>query len=259
MVYDIHLYKYILTFCLILFGNASVSQASQDASESPTIHVLFIGNSLTFMNHLPDLIAQLAESRHHLMEHDMYAPGGYTLFQHASDPVLRAKINKGIWDFVVIQEQSQLPALREDRFEAQVLPYARKLCQMVRDANPKAQVVFYMTMAKKNGDPMNARYVPEVGTYEGMQERINAGYKRMAEQNQGLLVPVGEIWKNVRAERPDINLYKDDTHPNVTGTYLAACAFYAVLFKDSPVGLSYPEQIDDPIADYLQKMTAQSN
>ena len=200
------------------------------------------------------MIAGLARSRHFSVEYAMYAPGGYHLSQHAADPVLKKKIDKGTWDFVVLQEQSQLPAFKEPQMERQVSSYARKLSRMIRDANPQAQVVFYMTMAKKNGDSMNRAYISQVGTYEGMQERINAGYTYLANQNHGLLVPVGVVWKNVRADRPDINLYTDETHPNMTGTYLAACTFYAVLFKDTPIGLPHPKQISDQTAAYLQRM-----
>lgn len=225
------------------------------AKEPVTIRVLFIGNSLTSANDLPGMISRMARARNFLMEYDTHVPGGYTLSQHVEDPVLKDKINKGSWDFVVLQEQSQRPAFKGQQLEMEVSLYARKLSRMIRDSNPRAHVVFYMTMAKKNGDPMLATSIPEASTYEGMQERINAGYIHMAKQNHGLLVPVGFVWKNVRADRPAVNLYLDDTHPSDTGTYLAACAFYAVLFKDSPVGLPHSSQIDDKTAAYLQKMT----
>ncbi|MBF0522715.1 MAG: DUF4886 domain-containing protein [Candidatus Omnitrophica bacterium] len=227
-------------------------------SESSKIHVLFIGNSLTYVNDLPGRISQLAKTRNIVMEYEMYAPGGYRLYQHASDPVLSEKIKKGIWDFVVLQEQSQWPALEDKRLEAEVYVYAQSLCETIRESNPKAHVVFYMTMAKKDGDPDNARYIPEVATYEGMQDRINNSYIHMAEQNHGIIAPVGFVWQNVRKDQPSIVLYADDKHPNITGSYLAACVFFEVLFKDSPVGLPHPQEIDDNTASYLQKMTEQA-
>ena len=197
----------------------------------------------------------MAKARGHSLECDMHAPGGYKLSQHATDAALKEKINKGTWDFVVLQEQSQLPALGE-RWLTDVFSNATKLCQSIRQANPKSQVAFYMTMAKKNGDPDNAPYVPEVAIYEGMQERLTKSYTTMAQQNNALLIPAGTIWKNVRADKPAIELYADITHPNMTGTYLVACAFYAVLFKDTPVGLTHPKQVGTDIATYLQNMTA---
>ncbi len=219
------------------------------------MRVLFIGNSLTSVNDLPRNIAELAKFRNFYMEYDVYAPGGYKLSQHATDPLLLRKINQGAWDFVVLQEQSQLPAFSQEQVQTKVYPYATKLCQLIRKANPRTRVAFYMTMAKRNGDPQNVHISPELGTYEGMQRRINASYTSMAQQNQGLLVPVGRVWENVRLKKPSLDIYADDTHPNQVGTYLIACVFYAILFKDSPIGLPYPQRIDGNTASFLQKIT----
>lgn len=234
----------------------SCKKASQESSTSGNkIRILFIGNSLTYTNDLPSLIKELAISRNVNIEYDLYAPGGYTFFQHASDPRLLKKIAQKKWDFVILQEQGQRPAFSQEQLQAEVYPYAQKLCRVVRDANPRARIAFYMTMARRNGDPQNVQVAAELGTYEGMQRRINAGYTQMAQQNRGWLVPVGLVWQNIRAQKPALNLYADDLHPNLTGSYLAACVFYAVLFKDSPAGLPHPQQIDDDTARYLQKVT----
>jgi len=192
------------------------------------------------------------------MEYDMYAPGGYRLSQHASDPLLNAKIKQGKWDFVVLQEQSQMPAFSQKQENAEVYPYAQKLSQLIREVNPGASVVFYMTMAKKNGDAQNAKVFPELGTYTGMQEKIDSSYMSMAQQNHSLLAPVGMAWRNVRSDRPMIDLYGDDTHPNIAGSYLAACVFYGLLFKDSPIRLLHPREINDDTALYLQSMAEQT-
>ena len=251
------LMKYGLAVCAGLFISVCfVSCNNKPPAVIPLkkVKVLFVGNSLTYVNDLPGLTAELAKSRNFDMEHDQYAPGGYSLSQHSGDSQLLEKINKGGWDFVVLQEQSQLPAYPWAQTE--VIPYAQKLSRLIRDANPRAQVAFYMTMARKNGDHANVRAFPELARYEGMQQKINDTYVQMARENQGLLVPVGLVWKNVRAQKPELNLYGDEVHPNLTGTYLAACVFYSILFKDSPVGLPHPQQIDDDTAKYLQKVTS---
>ena len=250
-------FKFIIIAGIVLIVSILLFMFNSFFKE-PRVHVLFIGNSLTSVNDLPGTVAWLAKSRHIHIEYDMYAPGGYTFAQHAVDPLLREKINKGNWDFVVLQEQSQRPAFKGQQLETIVAAYASQLSRMIREVNPGVQIVFYMTMAKKNGDPMNAASVPEVKTYPGMQERINAGYFHLAEQNRAILVPVGIIWKNVRASRPDIKLYMDETHPNMAGTYLAACAFYALLFKDSPVGLPHPKEVGADAVVYIQKIIEES-
>jgi hypothetical protein len=249
------LLKNKLSICIIFLLSLFFLPINYSWSEPvKKIHVLFVGNSLTSANDLPKIIAELAKSRKIIIEYDMHAPGGYTFSQHATDPALQEKIRQGNWDFVVLQEQSQMPAY-PNQVEMTVYPYAKKLCQLIRQANPKARIVFYMTMARKNGDTEYAKNFPAVGTYAGMQKNINTSYLHMAQQNHSLLAPVGIVWQNVRLNKPMIELYGDDKHPNITGSYLAACVFYALLFKDSPVGLPHPKGINDADALYLQTMT----
>ncbi len=214
-----------------------------------------MGNSLTSMNDLPKLVADLAHFRHWDMDYDSYLPGGSRFSQHASDQQLIRKINEGKWDWVILQEQSQLLEFEPEQIQHDVYPYASSLCQLIRRANPQANIAFYETMAAQDGDQMNVNSFPELGTYEGTQDRINANYTIMTQDNQAVLVPVGAVWKSVRSDNPSIGLYADEKHPNLTGSYLAACVFYAVIFKDRAVGLSHPGSMDEDTANYLQKMT----
>ena len=55
------------------------------------------------------------------------------------------------------------------------------------------------------------------------------------------------------AQRPALELYAPDKrHPSLAGTYLAACAVYASLFRKSPEGLSYTAGLDGATAKFLQ-------
>ena len=221
--------------------------------EAPT-RVLFIGNSLTTANNLPQLIADLAKSRNHLLEYDVYAPGGKSLSEHASDPVTLSKIKEKPWDFVVLQEQGQVPAFADWQVQEEVYLFARQLSQAIKVANPQTHTVFYMTMARENGDPHNAMkiFLPELETYEGMQNRINQSYLNMARENNALVAPVGLVWQKVREQYPSIDLYADETHPNLTGAYLATCVFYTVFFNDTSAGLVHPSPIDGQTASAIQ-------
>ena len=86
-----------------------------------------------------------------------------------------------------------------------------------------------------------------------MQKRINYSYGVMARANKALLAPVGLAWADSRREHPSLELYADETHPNQTGTYLAASVFYSVFFRESPVGLPHPDSLDESTALILQK------
>ena len=71
--------------------------------------VLFIGNSYTDVNNLPQLIQLAAESTGDCIDYRSNTPGGCTFQEHCSNQSMEL-IRQGGWDIVVLQEQSQLPS-----------------------------------------------------------------------------------------------------------------------------------------------------
>jgi len=110
-----------------------------------------------------------------------------------------------------------------------------------------------MTWGYENGDSGNCPYYPPICTYEGMQWRLRQSYVEMAELNDGIVSPVGMVWKAIRESNPELDLYQaDESHPTDYGTYIAACTFYATLFQKSPYGAYYPEELDETTANLIQ-------
>jgi hypothetical protein len=240
-----------LTAILIVVAGLGVISADRDSN---AVRVLFIGNSLISANSLPAMVADIAHSHGVKVIYDVHAPGGARLLHHAANSNVLRKLREQTWDFVVLQEQSQFPGFATAQLSTDVFPYATRLVETSKKANPDTSMVFYMTMAHRNGDPGNKHVSPELLTYEGMQRRINRSYLTMARDNQALVAPVGEAWRTAREERPDIVLYADNTHPNPAGTYLAACVFYATLFQSPCTGAAVPREVDQAIAESLQKI-----
>ena len=60
--------------------------------------VLFIGNSYTYMNGLPELINQIAISKGNSLIYESHTPGGSTLIQHASNSNVQSLLNATEWD-----------------------------------------------------------------------------------------------------------------------------------------------------------------
>ncbi len=220
--------KYIFTsFALFLsiltFGQSQVKT------------VLFLGNSYTDVNNLPQMTADVAASMGDTLIFDSNCPGGFTLQGHVSDNNSTSKISSGNWDYVVLQEQSQLPSFPAGQVETDVFPYARILDSLIHIANPCTETVFYMTWGRKNGDASNCAFWPPVCTYEGMDSLLNLRYRMMADSNHALLSPVGAVWHQLRQDFPSIELYQsDESHPTIAGTYAAACTFYTVFFRKDP-------------------------
>lgn len=207
--------------------------------------VLFLGNSYTQVNNLPQMLQEMAKSTNDSLLVDNYTPGGYRLQNHASDLSAITKIAAGNWDFVVLQEQSQLPSFTDIDVATDVFPFARKLDSLIKTYNPCAQTIFYMTWGRKNGDAQNCPFWPPVCTYAGMDSLLHLRYRMMADSNNAFVSPVGAVWREIRDKYPEIELYQtDESHPALEGTYAAACSFYSVIFRKSPMLINYLAGLD---------------
>jgi hypothetical protein len=209
-------------------------------SQSQTKQVLFLGNSYTEYFNLPQRVADMASSTGDFLIFDSNTPGGYTLEYHYTDSTSLAKIASGDWDFVVLQEQSQRPAFPISDVESNVFPYAHLLDSLIIAQNAGAETVFYQTWGRKNGDGENCGSWPPVCTYAGMDSLLRLRYRMLAERNDAILSPVGDVWNKLRQDFPSLNLYDaDESHPSNAGTYAAACTFYTVIFKKNPTDITF--------------------
>ena len=216
--------------------------------------VLFIGNSYTAVNDLPNLVYNIALANGDTIYYEANAPGGSYFNAHKTNPTTLAKIASRDWDYVVLQEQSQLPALPLEIAGVDYSPpSATDLCDLIRENDSCTDIVFYMTWGRKEGDVTFCADVPEMCTYEGMQLLLREAYIGFAEDNEAAVAPAGMGWKSVIDDDPTIELYSGDgSHPNINGSYLTACIFYATLFQESPIGNTFHAGITDELALYLQ-------
>jgi hypothetical protein len=222
----------LLLLSLFIFLNA--------IGQSITKRTLFLGNSYTAVNNLPQMVADAATSTSDVFIFDSNTPGGYTLQGHTSNATSLAKIALGSWDYVVLQEQSQRPSFEISQVQVEVFPYAQSLNNTIVAQNPCAETVFYMTWGRKNGDASNCASYPPLCTYEGMDDLLNLRYMMMADDNDAIVSPVGAVWRHIRQNYPLLELYQsDESHPSVAGTYAAACSFYTVLFRKDPTLITF--------------------
>ena len=234
--------KVILLSIVGLF--IGVTGYSQDTSK-----VLFIGNSYTSVNDLPTMVSNIAVSFGDVLIKDSQTPGGTTLSTHAGNATTYTKINSNLWDYVVLQAQSQEPSFSDGQVDSQTLPYAMQIADSVYANNFCSKVMMYMTWGRENGDP---QWAP-ISTFNGMNTRLRNAYLRMADSVQGSVSPVGSAWRVVRELDPTIQLYTGDgSHPTAAGSYLAACTFYASIFQKSPVGTTFESSLTPAVAAILQ-------
>ena len=227
---------------------------------SQTTDVLFLGNSYTNRNDLPALVEGLATAGGHTLVTDRNTPGGNTLgapqssgFPHRDHPTSLAKIAMGGWEVVVLQEQSVLPTidLTRDQF---MVPGAVSLRGSILASTPDARILLYQTWGRRDGGQFcwsgSCSNFPD---FDSMQDALTRSYRACANAIGAEVAPVGEAWRRARQLDPTLVLHAGDgSHPNLSGSYLAACVIYARLFDQSPLGSTFYAGLDSSRATFLQ-------
>ena len=210
-----------LMIALFRFVKKPMEANSFKVTEQQAIRVLFIGNSYTYVNELPWLTQQLAESAKETrtLETEMVVVGGATLKNHWKIGKALKLLKAKRWDYVVLQEQSTLPITNPK----EMYKYASLFDAEIKRV--KSQTVFYLTWAKQNQ--------PET------QQILTDSYMTIAKELKAKVAPVGIAWQKVQEANPKLNLYSaDQSHPSPIGSYVAACILYQTFYRRSPVGLS---------------------
>ena len=213
--------------------------------------VLFLGNSYIFVNDLPALTSALASSAGDSLYYDSNTPGGYTFgwqpIAHATDAVSLSKIGQEGWDFVIMQEQSQTPAIPALR-DSCMYPGSIILHDSIKSANPCSRVLFFQTWGRRFGgiQCFTSNYCsPDFADFDQMQDSITDAYKGIADSLDDWIAPVGEAWRWVIENHQVVLHSGDNSHPNIKGSYLAACVFYDVIFGKRSLGLSFYAGLGD--------------
>ena len=243
--------KKILTIYLLCFGVLVNAQTTKK--------VAFLGNSYIFTNNLPGLIDSLAAHQGDDIVYQQATPGGYTFSGHTTNAASLSVIAADTWDYVVLQEQSQLPSFPYAQVITDVYPKANILCDSIRAANACAIPMFFNTWGRLNGDPQ----WDSINTFEKMNQRLFNAYHHMANVNSGMLSPVGlafnAIYNDPNAIVTHAQLYSGDgSHPSDYGSYLAACVFNDLIFSTQSIYNSFlPNGMTQLEAYYLQSVADQ--
>jgi hypothetical protein len=70
------------------------------------------------------------------------------------------------------------------------------------------------------------------------QQAISEAYVSIGRELGATVVPVGATWQGFLRKHDWPVLYdRDQSHPSLAGSFLAASVFFAVLMKESPAGI----------------------
>ena len=251
--------------CLSCFCGCQTAQP--EAPETPTqpstttgpdrgeLSVLFVGNSYTYYHDMPtQIFSNIAQAAGYEPNVISVTCGGYSLEQHA-DPqntyglkvasyLLPKNIN--MFDFVVMQEQSQRPAYNN---RAPFYDAVRTISAKAQAINAKP--ILYSTWGRRS----DSKDLKSMGlTNESMTWRLAAGYTAIGEE---LNIPVGHVglaFYEVYTGNSGIELYDDDaTHPSYAGSYLAAMTLFSKMTGIDPTTVDFVGELTEAEAAVLKQ------
>lgn len=204
-----------------------------------SVSVLFIGNSYTFYNDgVWTHFQKLAYEAGYNVLVDQVTIGSHRLYQFAdpneSDPaggpVVEQKLSENVYDYVFLQEQSTAPVDQYAQFESGVVT----LSERIKRHNEDAVVILYQTWGRESG---SADLTGRGWTNETMTYDLAYGYEKAADLVGAIVSPAGIAFHEVYSKHaPAIDLYDaDQTHPTLTGTYLASLVHIGTVFGPEAV------------------------
>jgi hypothetical protein len=214
--------------------------------------ILFVGNSYLYYgdslhNHVRRMAVAAEPKAARKFKYKSVTISGSAIYRHNIKSYLapRALGVKKPFDFVVLQGGSGAirSAKRRTRFTDTVIAFDRE----IRKAG--ARTALYMTHAYVKP---HKRFDPN------MTRELEALYIATGNRVGALVIPVGLAFEEAYRQRPGLKLHKvfDGSHPDLIGTYLAACVTYATLYGHASLGnpYDYYGKIDKKMARFLQRV-----
>ena len=228
----------------------SCSNAQTLSPEDRTVRILAIGNSFS-VDALEEHLQELAVAAGHECEIGNLYIGGCSLERHAGNIIndagayeyrkiafdgsrssvngcsVREALCDGEWDFVSVQQVSQLSGLYET-YKA-TLPV---LLDCIKQYSPNAMIVFHQTWAYAANSSHDG-----FANYDRNQQQmydaiVSTGRRVVKEFDIDLLIPSGTAIQNMRGTYVGDNLTRDGYHLNMLGRYTAACVWFEAIFGD---------------------------
>lgn len=199
-----------LTAAAVVAGACSSATATGEISGRS---ILFIGNSLTYVNDLPAMVAKVAEAASDSVRVAMVAGANLAVIDHvngATDAV--AEIRRGGWSFVVLQQGPTPAGVCRDT----LVIAAMRLAPHIRGVEARAALFL----------PWARRQYPQSLEAAGQSAGL------AARSVGGAVVPIGIAWRDALRADPAVPIYGGDGyHPAPAGTLLAALTLYDRLFE----------------------------
>jgi len=236
---------------LLLFTSSNLGWASGvEALATPPLlpvdhpsRILLVGNSHIFMNDLPSMLHQLAESAGIDCVCSNSSWGGYDLERHAANEETLSLIKEGTWDIILLQERTSLPL---SQWAISTQPAVIALDAEISSVDARTLLLMMWAPYSATGE-------------DGSQEEIARTVIATAAQIDAPVAPIGLAWEAAQDTYPEIGLWGSDRiHATEAGTYLMACVLFATLWGQSPLGLAYNAGLEQTDAQAIQRIATQA-
>jgi len=206
----------VLVFIICINNDKCFSQSPKD-----TLSVLFVGNSFTYFNNLPQMVSMISDSAHIKLVTKTSVGSGAKISDHwLGKGGLKTKeiINKEKFDIVILQGQSMAPMSHPDSF----IIYRKQFCNYVKE-NGAEPFIFSSWAPQK---------------LHKYQEELTRAYLKLSRKVNAKVLPIGPAWNLAQKLRPSIGLLiSDGRHPSNLGTFLTACVITKTLTGEIPENL----------------------
>jgi len=172
------------------------------------IHVLFVGNSLTYVNDLPSTVAAIAASAGDTIRVASSVGADLGIIDHlngGSDAVQRLRASR--WDYVILQQGPTPAGVCRDS----LVLWSKQFAPLVQAAGAKTALLMTWPGA----------------THLNLFDEVRVSFQAAAASVEGVFMPAGEAWRVAWAQDPTLSFYgPDGFHPSSIGTFLAALEIY---------------------------------
>jgi len=207
------MHKVLLLLFFSIITNSSIYSQETSAKTSKTkVNLLFIGNSLTFTNNLPELVKKYAKQKKVKIHTKMVAFPNHAIEDHWNDRKVQKLISSKKYDFVIIQ---QGPSSQNDG-RKMLIEYGEKYSTLCK--TNEAKLCYFMVWP-------SLKYYH---TFDG----VIKNYADAASINNAILLPVGAIWKDYIDTTNSHAYYgSDGFHPSLKGSEITAKTIVDLLFE----------------------------
>ena len=187
------------------------------------LRVLFVGNSLTYTNDLPGMVAALARLEGRSFAAGSIAYPNVSLEDHAARGTLDV-IRRERPDVVVMQQGPS--SLAESRID--LVDWTRQFDAVIRESGGRTALLMVWPPTDR------------IAFFDDVRE----SYRAAADAIGGMFIPAGESWRAIWRRDASVPLYgADGFHPSALGTLAAALTVHAVLFELDASSFRCPQAV----------------